>query len=82
VTDHHGILITENIPTVLDGNENALYDMIARRLLEAVSPACHREITDVTVSVLHYDLTLKAIKITSGGWKMINADFEQEAEDL
>lgn len=82
VTDHHGILITENIPTVLDGQENALYDMIAKRLLEAVSPACFREITDVTVSVSDYDFTLKAVKIISGGWKMINGDFEQEGDDL
>ncbi|QRY55892.1 type IA DNA topoisomerase [Sphingobacterium siyangense] len=82
VTDHHGILITENIPTMLDGQENALYDMIAKRLLEAVSPACYREITDVTVSVSDYDFALKAVKITSGGWKMINGDFEQEGDDL
>lgn len=82
VTDHHGILVTENIPTMLDGQENALYDMIAKRLLEAVSPACYREITDVTISVSDYDFALKAVKITSGGWKMINGDFEQEGDDL
>ncbi|WP_286857441.1 MULTISPECIES: DNA topoisomerase [Sphingobacterium] len=82
VTDHHGILITENVPTVLDGQENALYNMIAKRLLEAVSSACHREITDITLSVSDYDFTLKAVKITSGGWKLINGDFEQEGDDL
>ncbi|MFC3157075.1 DNA topoisomerase [Chryseobacterium arachidis] len=62
VTDHYGILVTENIPTMLDGQENALYDMIAKRLLEAVSPACYREITDVMVSVSDYDFGLKLLK--------------------
>lgn len=82
VTDHHGILITEHIPTRLEASEDALYDMIAKRLLESVSPACHREITDIKISVLHYDFKLKAIQIISAGWKVINGNFEQEGEDL
>ncbi|MGE6397093.1 DNA topoisomerase [Chryseobacterium scophthalmum] len=82
VTDHHGILITENIPTRLEAGEDALYDMIAKRLLESVSPACHREITDIKMSALHYDFQLKVIKIISAGWKVINGNFEQEGEDL
>ncbi|OPC72652.1 DNA topoisomerase III [Elizabethkingia miricola] len=82
VTDHHGILITENIPTRLEASEDALYDMIAKRLLESVSPACHREITDIKMAVLHYNFKMKAIRITSAGWKVINGNFEQEGEDL
>ncbi|UIR57856.1 DNA topoisomerase [Sphingobacterium sp. SRCM116780] len=82
VTDHHGILITENIPTMLAAHENTLYDMIANRLLETVSPACHREITTAVFSVLHYEFGLKAIKITSPGWKSINGNFEDEDEDI
>lgn len=82
VTDHHGILITENIPTRLEASEDALYDMIAKRLLESVSPACHREITDIKISVLHYDFKLKAIKIISAGWKVINGNFAQEEDIL
>ncbi|MGG7466675.1 MULTISPECIES: type IA DNA topoisomerase [Bacteroidota] len=82
VTDHHGILITENIPTRLEGSEDALYDMVAKRLLESISPPCHREITDIRISALHYDFKLKAIRITSAGWKLINGNFEVEGEDL
>lgn len=82
VTDHHGILITENIPTVLDKDEDALYEMIARRLLEAVSPACQREPTEVKFSALHLDFIAKAIRITVPGWKLINGNFEEEGEDL
>ncbi|KMS25447.1 hypothetical protein FE76_14820, partial [Staphylococcus aureus] len=29
VTDHHGLLITDKIPSVLNAEENAVYDMIA-----------------------------------------------------
>ncbi|MDR6513749.1 type IA DNA topoisomerase [Chryseobacterium camelliae] len=82
VADHHGILITENIPTRLSADEDALYDMIARRLLEAVSPACHREVTYVTLGILHYDFNCRAIKIVSAGWKVINGNFEQEEDVL
>ncbi|MFS4474301.1 DNA topoisomerase [Chryseobacterium sp. T20] len=82
VTDHHGILITENIPTRLEGSEDALYDMVAKRLLESISPPCHREITDIRISALHYHFKLKAIRITSAGWKLINGNFEVEGEDL
>lgn len=82
VTDHHGILITENIPTRLEASEDAVYDMIAKRLLESVSPACYREITDIKIAVLHYNFKLKAIRITSAGWKLINGNFEQEGEEL
>ncbi|MDR2270414.1 MAG: topoisomerase C-terminal repeat-containing protein [Sphingobacterium sp.] len=81
VTDHHGILITENIPNVLEASENALYDMIAMRLLESVSPVCNREITNVSLSVLHYDFVLTAIKIISPGWKLICGNFDDEEED-
>lgn len=82
VTDHHGILITENIPSCLEADEDALYDMIAKRLLESVSPACHREITAVKIMALHYEFHVRAIKVISGGWKMINGNFEQEGEEL
>ncbi|WP_353148532.1 DNA topoisomerase [Chryseobacterium sp.] len=82
ITDHHGILVTENVPSRLQASEDALYDMIAKRLLEAVSPVCHREITNIKLSVLHYDFAVKAVNITSPGWKMINGNFEEEEGDL
>ncbi|PUV24628.1 type IA DNA topoisomerase [Sphingobacterium athyrii] len=82
VTDHHGICITENIPSVLGPHENALYDMIANRFLESISPACYREITEVKLTVLHYEFALKSINITSAGWKLIAGNFEEEGEHM
>lgn len=78
VTDHHGLLITEKIPSKLTAHENVIYDMIAHRLLEALSPACAKEITDIGLQALHYDLTLKGCKILEAGWRGIKEKFTDE----
>ncbi|MDV3616148.1 DNA topoisomerase III [Elizabethkingia anophelis] len=78
VTDHHGLLITETIPSALPSNEEAIYDMIALRLLEALSQACTKEITDVTLQALHYDFAMKGSKIIEAGWRGIKRSFNDE----
>ena len=40
VTDHHALIITENLPDGLSKDEQAIYDMVAARLLEAFSAPC------------------------------------------
>ncbi|MGJ1484217.1 type IA DNA topoisomerase [Sphingobacterium multivorum] len=78
VTDHHGLLITDKIPSALNAKENAVYDMIALRLLEAISQACIKEITDVGVQVLHYDFAAKGCKVTEPGWRAIRGSFSDD----
>ncbi len=78
VTDHHGLLITEKIPSALPAKENAIYDMIALRLLEAISQACSKELTDITLQVLHYDFVLKGCKVLEAGWRGIRGSFTEE----
>lgn len=78
VTDHHGLLITDKIPSALNAKENEVYDMIAFRLLEAVSQACIKEITDISLEVSHYDFTLKGCKITEAGWRGIKGNFSDD----
>ena len=78
VTDHHGLLITDKIPSALNAKENAVYDMIAFQLLEALSQACIKEITDVSLQVLHYDFTAKGCKITEAGWRSIKGSFSDD----
>lgn len=78
VTDHHGLLITDKIPSALSATENAVYDMIAFRLLEALSQSCIKEITDVSLQVLHYDFATKGCKITEPGWRGIKGSFSDE----
>lgn len=78
VTDHHGLLITEKIPSELSAHENVIYDMIAHRLLEALSSACAKEITDIGLQALYYDFTLKGCKIIEAGWRGIKEKFIDE----
>jgi DNA topoisomerase-3 len=75
VTDHHGLLITDKIPSALPAKENAVYNMIAFRLLEAISQACTKEITDITLQALHHDFALKGCKILQSGWRSIKGSF-------
>lgn len=84
VTDHHGMLITEKKPSALTAKENAIYDMIALRLLEAVSEASMKEITDITLHVLHHDFSLKGCnKVTQAGWRAIKGSFfDEESEHI
>ena len=78
VTDHHGLLITDKIPSALNAKENAVYDMISFRLLEALSGACIKEITDVALQALHYDFTAKGCKVLEAGWRSIKGNFSDD----
>ncbi len=82
VTDHHGLLTTEKLPSALSVKENAVYDMIAFRLLEAVSQPCLKEITDITLQALHYDFVIKGCKIAEIGWRSIQGDSSDTIEHL
>ncbi|AZA54491.1 type IA DNA topoisomerase [Chryseobacterium sp. G0201] len=81
VTDHHGLLITDKIPTALSGNESAVYDMIALRLLESVCSPCKKEITTIITEVLHYEFSSKGTQIIEPGWRIIQGNFSDESED-
>jgi len=75
VTDHHGLLTTEKIPSALPAKEKAVYSMIVFRMLEAISQPCTREVTNITLQVLHYDFNLKGGRITEPGWRSIRGSF-------
>jgi len=78
VTDHHGILITDKVPSALNADEIKVYDMIAFRLLEAISQPCIKEITDIALEVSHYDFMLKGCKVLEAGWRSIKGTFSDE----
>jgi DNA topoisomerase-3 len=78
VTDHHGLLVTDKIPSALNAKENAVYDMIAFRLLQAISQACIKELTDASLQILHYDFTAKGCKIIEAGWRSVKGSFSDE----
>ncbi|GAB6013025.1 DNA topoisomerase, partial [Viscerimonas tarda] len=47
VTDHHALLITENQPKDLSGEEQTIYEMVAGRMLEAFSKKCVKDATTI-----------------------------------
>ncbi|WP_163399434.1 type IA DNA topoisomerase [Flavobacterium fluviatile] len=87
VTDHHGLLTTEKIPSALPAKENAVYNMIAFRMLEAISQPCIKEVTQIALQVLHYDFSLRGSRILESGWRAIRGSFydndpQQELPEL
>lgn len=82
VTDHHGLLITDKIPSALSAKETVIYNLIVFRLLEALSPSCIKEITDVNLEVLHYDFTIKGVKIVDVGWRAIKGSLSEDDSEL
>lgn len=81
VTDHHGLLITDKIPSALPAKEKAIYDMIAFRLLEALSQPCNKEITTVHLQVLHYDFEVKGCRVKDAGWRAIRGNFSDDENE-
>lgn len=78
VIDHHGLLITEKIPSALSAKENVIYDMIAYRLLEAISEACTKEVTQISLEVLHYVFISKGIRVINPGWRIMKGHFSED----
>src|SRR5690606_32489084 len=81
VTDHHGLLITEKIPSELTAHENVIYDMIAHRLLEALSSACTKAITDIGLQACHYDFTSKGSEILKASRRGIKEKFIDDTSE-
>lgn len=46
-----------------------------------LSQACVKEITDVSLQVLHYDFTAKGCKIQEAGWRSIKGSFTDDGEE-
>ena len=82
VTDHHGLLITEKIPSALSFKENAIYKLIAFRLLESVSAACLKEVTTLKLRILQHEFTSKNSQILEAGWRSIKGDFSEDSDIL
>ncbi|HUH36075.1 MAG TPA: DNA topoisomerase 3 [Moheibacter sp.] len=78
VTDHHGLLITDKIPSALNVEETKVYNMIAFRLLEALSQACMKEVTNIDLEASHYDFMLKGCKVLEPGWRSIKGNFSDD----
>lgn len=79
VTDHHALIITENKPSSLQSDEQAIYGLIAGRMLEAFSEKCIKEVTSISLTSGENLFTVKGTVIKSDGWRAVfNAQEEGE----
>lgn len=82
VTDHHALIITENIPnTSISPDQRIIYDMIAGRMLEAFSDKCTKETTSVLLEVSKTSFSVKSTKILIPGWRAVYNNPEKEKDD-
>lgn len=82
VTDHHGLLITDRIPSALTAKENAIYDMIAVRLLEALCEPCQKQAHAVRLEAHHHDFFVRGSRIVQPGWRAVRGSQSEGDEDL
>lgn len=81
VTDHHALIITENLPDGLSKDEQAIYDMVAARLLEAFSAPCIKEVTEIHAEVANDTAQVKGTVVKSAGWRAVRGEKEDSDED-
>ena len=82
VTDHHALIITENMPDSISADQRIIYDMIAGRMLEAFSGKCTKENTSVSLDASGVPFTVKGSVIMVAGWRaVLNAPDEEKGED-
>lgn len=79
ITDHHALLITGNQANGLGKEQQAIYDMIAGRILEAFSPNCQKEITQVIFNCNNLELKAIGTVTTDKGWRTV-PDTREENE--
>ena len=69
ITDHHALLITEVKPKALDTNDRIIYDMITRRMLEAFSPKCIKDVTTAKAVCGGVEFIIKGSVVKQAGWR-------------
>ena len=80
VTDHHALIVTENLPGKLETDEQAIYELIAGRMLEVFSEKCVKDVTCVTLECAGSLFTVKGSVIKSAGWRAVFGE-KEDGED-
>ena len=81
VTDHHALIITENLPGELTKDERAIYELVAGRMLEAFSGKCVKDVTTAVLSAGDTDFTVKGAVMKIAGWRAVFSEQDTEDED-
>lgn len=81
VTDHHALIITGIRPGGLDGKEQAVYRLIAGRMLEAFSPRCEKETLTLQATADGLDFRSQTTSVIVPGWRGVFNRTEDKEED-
>ncbi len=81
VTDHHALIVTENLPSELSEDERAVYELVAGRMLEAFSGKCVKDATTALLSAGDTGFTVKGAVMKTAGWRAVFSEQDTEDED-
>ena len=81
VTDHHALIITENLPGELSKDERAVYELVAGRMLEAFSGKCVKDVTTALLSGGDTDFTVKGSVMKEAGWRAVFGEPETGGDE-
>ena len=81
VTDHHALIVTENLPGELSKDERAVYELVAGRMLEAFSGKCVKDVTTALLSAGDTGFTVKGAVMKTAGWRTVFSERDTEDED-
>ena len=81
VTDHHALIITENLPGELSKDERAVYELVAGRMLETFSDKCVKDVTTAILSAGDTDFTVKGSVMKEAGWRAVFGEQETGGDE-
>jgi len=80
VTDHHAVLPTGEKAYQLTPDQQAVYDMVVGRMLEAFHQDCMKEVTKIVVES-GSKFTASGTVINSAGWRAVFNDTDDDKKD-
>lgn len=81
VTDHHALLVTDEKPGAMPKEQQHIYNMIAKRMVESFSDVCLKDITTVTMDAQGVALIAKGTVIKQYGWRLSAEQVELPDDD-
>ncbi|MBF0651539.1 topoisomerase C-terminal repeat-containing protein [Dysgonomonas sp. GY75] len=68
-TSHHGIVITGNKPGKLTARQEGIYTLVAGRMLEALAPACIKDVLEIEACCDDIVFPVSRASIRKEGWR-------------
>lgn len=81
VTDHHALLITENIPKELSNDERIIYDSIAGRIIEAFGKPSIKQMTSISAICGETKYQISGSIVKSVGWRKVFNETEKPGDN-